>query len=542
MPPPNDASAISGIIEELRPSVRSEPREEVRAPEAERSKILIVEDNVDMNRFISQCLRGEYDVVSAYDGHEGLEKAIALSPAIIVADIMMPVMSGADMVAEIRRRPELAETCIVLLSAKADEELKVRLLETGAQDFITKPFAERDLQVRIRNMSAMCRSRQALRESEARARIADQRKDEFLAMLGHELRNPLAPIMTALQLMNLRGETSSAKERLVIDRQVKHLARLVDDLLDVARMTQSKLEITLRPISLPSVIEKAVEMASPLFEQRCQSLRIEVPRHGLTVDGDPDRLAQVVSNLLTNAAKFTDPGGSVVLTAHARDKRVFVSVKDNGRGIGPEQLTQIFGLFVQGERISERGQAGLGIGLALVRSLVELHGGRVYAHSAGLGRGSEFVIELPAAGDEPAAASSLRLPTAPTSAKLRSRILLVDDNVDAADGLAEMLDLLGYDVLVAHDGPQALAIAETYRPMAALLDIGLPGMDGYEVACLLRAAWGDHSVRFFAITGYGREADKARAQAAGFDAHLVKPVDVSELVALLQSAPTAADG
>jgi PAS domain S-box-containing protein len=390
---------------------------------------------------------------------------------------------------------------------------------------------------------------EALRLSEARAREADRRKDEFLAMLGHELRNPLAPIMTALELMTLRGGTSSTrKEQQVIERQVRHLARLVDDLLDIARVTRGKIQINKQRLDLASVIERAVEVASPLLEERAHNLRLAAPR-GLVIDADPERLAQVISNLLTNAAKYTDPGGSIVLGAEAREDRVVISVKDNGQGIAAELLPHIFDLFVQGQRTLERAQGGLGIGLGLVRNLVELHGGRVYARSDGPGQGSEFVIELPAAMDAPRPAPAPDIVLASRRPRLESRILLVDDNVDAASALGDALTLLGYQVVVAHDGPQALAAAESFRPDTALLDIGLPVMDGYELARLLRERWADRPgqagppgrpVRFVAITGYGQESDKKRARAAGFDAHLVKPIDLAELVALLQPRDTGA--
>ena len=320
----------------------------------------------------------------------------------------------------------------------------------------------------------------------------------------------------------------------MIDRQVRHLARLVDDLLDIARVTRGEIQIDKQRIDLAPVIERAVEVASPLFEQRAHNLRLVVPQSGLVVDADPERLAQVVANLLTNAAKYTEPGGSIVLSAEARDGRVIVSVKDSGQGITPELLPQIFDLFVQGQRTSERAQGGLGIGLALVRTLVELHGGRVEARSDGPGRGSEFVIELPAAQGAIVAHPAPGTALASQHPRLDSRILLVDDNVDAASVLAEVLNVLGHEVLVAHDGPQALAAAEGFHATTALLDIGLPVMDGYELARLLRDLWKDRPVQFVALTGYGQQSDKERAKAAGFDAHMVKPVDLAELAALLQ--------
>jgi PAS domain S-box-containing protein len=543
-----DDGLVRGIIEELRPGfVPRRASESTRLETVARATVLVVEDNLDMNRFIAQTLAENYEVLCAFNGQEGLEKAVAIRPTMIVSDIMMPVMNGAEMIAEIGKRSELADIPILILSAKADEELKIELLAGRAQDFVTKPFSEKDLLVRVRNLIEVRQSQererrlyQAVLESEARAREADRRKDEFLAMLGHELRNPLAPIMTALQVMDLKDETSSSKERQLIDRQVRHLGRLVDDLLDIARVTRGKLRINKKRIDLALVIERAVEMASPLFEQRSHNLRLVVPRTGLVVDADASRLAQVVANLLTNAAKYTEPGGSIVLTALAEGDRIIVAVKDNGQGIAPDLLPQIFDLFVQGQRTLERAQGGLGIGLALVRNLVELHGGHVEAKSGGAGQGSEFVIELPAASDEgPPAPLSARVPAVDHSPS-RSRVLVVDDNVDAAEVLAEALGLLGHDVVIAHDGPAALAAAKTFPATTALLDIGLPVMDGYELASLLRQVWADRPVQFVAITGYGQETDKEKSKVSGFDAHLVKPVDLNDLRVLFEPPRTVA--
>ncbi len=367
------------------------------------------------------------------------------------------------------------------------------------------------------------------------AREADRRKDEFLALLGHELRNPLAPILTALQLMQLRG-TGDEREHKMIERQVRHLNRLIDDLLDVSRITRGKVQLKKEPLELSAVLAEAIEMASPLFEQRSHALSIDVPREGLVVDADPVRLAQVFANLLVNAAKYTEPGGEIALTARREKNRLAVSVKDNGIGIAPEVLPKVFDLFVQAERTLDRPQGGLGIGLALARNLVDLHGGTIAAHSDGPGKGSEFVARLPLSptrstpADAPAAG-------APAPARRRSglRILLVDDNLDAVDVLAEALRSFGHEVVVAHDGPEALTLARDFRPHTALLDIGLPVMDGYELAAALRKAQGCEPLRLIALTGYGQDADKARSHGAGFDVHLVKPIDLDAVAALLDA-------
>jgi PAS domain S-box-containing protein len=370
------------------------------------------------------------------------------------------------------------------------------------------------------------------------ARDADRRKDEFLAMLGHELRNPLAPILTGLQLMHLRG-IGGDRERQVIERQVKYLVRLVDDLLDVSRITRGKVELDRELVELSAVLGRAIEMASPLFERRAHLLSVEVPRTGLLVEVDQVRLAQILANLLTNAAKYTDPRGTVVVRARRQKDEVVVSVKDSGIGIAPEVLPRIFDLFVQGDRALDRSQGGLGIGLTLARNLVEAHGGSIAAASPGLGQGSEFTVRLPSASGRAVTEREGEEPALRTSAeKTGLRVLLVDDNADAADVLAEVLRRAGHEVAVAYDGPQALAVARTFEPNTALLDIGLPVLDGYELAQKLRELLADRPLRLIAVTGYGQDTDKSRSRAAGFDAHLVKPIDLVALARLLDGEAT----
>jgi signal transduction histidine kinase len=369
----------------------------------------------------------------------------------------------------------------------------------------------------------------ARREAES----ANRAKDEFLAMLGHELRNPLAPMLTALQLMRLRGDATLERERVVIERQTRHLVRLVDDLLDVSRIARGKIDLRLERLDVADVVAKAIEMASPLLEEREHDLDVQVPR-GIVVNGDPARLAQVVANLLTNAAKYTETGGSVAIEAHATGDVVVLAVRDSGIGIAPEMLPRVFDMFAQESQALDRRQGGLGLGLTIVRNLTALHGGTVEARSAGRNRGSVFTVTLPlalaTAGDapraEPARAAALAAAQGPF-------VLVVDDNEDAAAMLAEYVESLGYRVRAAHDGPGALKAAVETPPDIALLDIGLPVMDGYELAARLRQ--GAAAPKLVAITGYGQAADRQRTRAAGFDAHLVKPVDLEALAALLES-------
>jgi signal transduction histidine kinase/DNA-binding response OmpR family regulator len=369
------------------------------------------------------------------------------------------------------------------------------------------------------------------REARAQAEIANRSKDEFLAMLGHELRNPLAPIVTALQLMRLRGDVTLQKERTIIERQVSHLVRLVDDLLDVSRVTRGKIELKRQRIELSEIVAQAIEMASPLIEERRHRLTLDVPRQGLLVEADAGRLAQVVSNLLNNAAKYSEPHGAIVVSAARQGGEVVLAVRDSGIGLSPEILPHIFDLFVQERQALDRAQGGLGLGLAIARVLVELHGGMVGARSEGPGRGSEFVVRLPAAPPigRPVPADERGIAIRPDAL----RVLVVDDNIDIAELLAESVRLLGHVAQAAHDGLAGLRLAARLRPDLALLDIGLPVMDGYELARNLRAMPGLESIRLVAVTGYTQEEDERRGATAGFEQHLVKPIRLEQLEALL---------
>ncbi|WP_257449666.1 hybrid sensor histidine kinase/response regulator [Archangium lipolyticum] len=369
------------------------------------------------------------------------------------------------------------------------------------------------------------------------AREADRRKDEFLAMLGHELRNPLSPMVTALHLMRMKEGGDFDRERTIIGRQVEHLIRLVDDLLDVSRITRGKIQLKRGRVDLLTVLAKAVEMASPLLEQRAHHLVLPATGEPLFVDGDPARLAQVLANLLNNAAKYTDPGGRIVVTAAAEGEQAVFRVRDNGAGIAPEMLPRVFDMFVQEDRSIDRSQGGLGLGLAIVRSLVELHGGTVLVHSEGLGRGSEFVVRLPLAAPDVSACDAIWSGSPEMSARGEDhavRLLVVDDNRDAAELLTELLEAKGYVMRVAHDGPAGLEAARAFRPHLALLDVGLPVMDGYELASRLRQEPPLGDIKLVAITGYGQDSDRRRAHAAGFDVHLVKPIDPGQLLHVIR--------
>jgi CheY-like chemotaxis protein/two-component sensor histidine kinase len=332
--------------------------------------------------------------------------------------------------------------------------------------------------------------------------------------------------------MTLKASSTLNKEREIIRRQVDHLSRLVDDLLDVSRITRGKIQLVRQVVELASVLAKAIEMASPLLEKRRQELSIDVPREGLAVDADPTRLAQVFQNLLTNASKYSQPATLIALRARADGERIVVTVRDQGIGIPPELLPEVFDVFVQGQRAIDRSEGGLGLGLAIAKSICELHGGRIAAASAGPGAGSVFTVTLPgAARAEAAQRAGVAAPVVRTAGAVR--VLVVDDNVDAAQTLHEFLGHIGHDSAVAHDGVAALELARSFHPQVALLDIGLPVMDGYELARRLRAQHDGAPLRLIALTGYGQEDDRARSQEAGFDHHLVKPIALDALMPLL---------
>jgi PAS domain S-box-containing protein len=374
------------------------------------------------------------------------------------------------------------------------------------------------------------------RRAEDELREADRRKDEFLATLAHELRNPLAPIRNSLQILKMPrlDAVTLERSREMMERQVQHLVRLVDDLLDVSRVMRGKVELKRERVELATVVARAVETAQPLMEAQGHELAVTMPPESLPLEADPVRLAQVVGNLLTNAAKYTEANGRIRLTALREGNEAVLRVRDGGIGIAPNMLPRIFELFVQVDHATARSQGGLGIGLTLVKNLVEMHNGTVEAKSEGLGKGTEFVVRLPLSArgrEEPEGQEfAENRPVAPPPGH---RLLVVDDNEDAADSLAMLLRLEGHEVRLTYDGPAALEMAKGYRPDMVFLDIGMPGMDGYEVARRLRQQAGLENVRLAALTGWGQQEDRRRSAEAGFDHHLVKPVEPKDLQGLL---------
>jgi PAS domain S-box-containing protein len=363
---------------------------------------------------------------------------------------------------------------------------------------------------------------------------AERQMNEFLAMLGHELRNPLAPIRNAVAMMQVSelSETSLRWARDVIDRQVAHLARLVDDLLDVSRITSGRISLQKEPMALTPVVAAATEASRPLIEARKHTLETVLPDEPLLIEGDLTRLSQVVLNLLNNAAKYTPEGGHIRLAVAQEGGEVVIRVRDTGIGIPADLLPKIFDIFTQGDRSLDRPEGGLGIGLTLVRRLVQMHGGSVEAHSDGPGHGSEFVVRLPPlAGRAPGDSTAQDAESSPLTGS--RRVLVVDDNHDSAESMAILLEIWGHEVRTTYDGPAALALAAEYRPDVVLLDIGLPGMSGYEVAKRLRELPDLAGAILIAVTGYGQHSDRERSRAAGFDHHLLKPVEPARLQELL---------
>ena len=396
---------------------------------------------------------------------------------------------------------------------------------------------DRDADGRVRGLVVMVSNVSASKAAEQALRAADRRKDEFVATLAHELRNPLAPIRNAVRILKARGLPDAQSEwaTAVLERQVQLMARLLEDLLDVSRITRNKLELRTERVDLAAVVETAVETSRPVIDAGGHELTVTLPTESVYLEADATRLSQVFANLLNNAAKYTEDGGRVALTAARHDGDVVVSVKDSGIGIAAEVLPRVFDMFSQVTPTLLRSQGGLGIGLSLARGLVELHGGSIAVKSDGLGQGSEFVVRLPLAAAAPVGEPA-RPGDGPPKAPPACRILIVDDNRDSADSLAMLLRLMGHEVSTAYDGEQAVEVASAFRPDVALLDIGMPKLNGYEACRRIREQpWGRDMI-LVALTGWGQEEDRRRTRAAGFNQHIVKPVDLNALLPLLSSS------
>ena len=394
-----------------------------------------------------------------------------------------------------------------------------------------------------RDISAQKRMAVELRRKAEELAEADRKKDDFIALLAHELRNPLAPLRSGLQVLRLAAGDPGAveKTRAMMDRQLAHLVRLIDDLLDVSRLNRNKLNLQRSRVALAEVVSHAVETAAPAIEAAGHALTVSLPPDAVLLDADLTRLAQVLGNLLTNSAKYTERGGRITLAAKAREGEGVVTVRDTGIGIPPEALPRIFDMFAQVDRTQERATGGLGIGLALVKGLTEMHGGTVSAESEGPGRGSTFTLRLPRAGrvSRPAPGGA-ETDDATRRAHAGVKVLVVDDNRDGAETMATMLTLLGHEVYKAHDGAEAIETAERVRPELILMDIGMPQINGLDATRAIRARPWSQGTTIVALTGWGQEGDRERSQTAGCDGHLVKPVGLAELEALLADLPRRA--
>ncbi len=442
-----------------------------------------------------------------------------------ISDAMLTDLAGSDGQLRTLRALGLHSSLVVPMTLRGQTLGTLAFARTGPdRTFCT---AERALAEDLGRRAAVAVDNGRLYRQVAEA---DRRKDEFLAMLAHELRNPLAPLRNALYMLRQRGDSPATEEWAweVVHRQMRHLGRLVDGLLDVSRVTRGRVQLQRETVDLGLLAKRVAESARPLFEARRHHWELHTPPQPVFVDADPLRLEQVLANLLDNAAKYTEPGGRIDITVRRDGDAALIEVKDNGLGIAPQMLPRVFNLFEQAERPLDRSQGGLGIGLTLVKKLVELHGGRIEARSDGLNRGSTFTVRLPAA----AAAAVVSDAGGPPASKGR-RVLVVDDNRDLAESLAMVLRLWGHEVHVAYDGRAALEAAQRHAPEVVFLDIGLPHLDGFEVARRLRQRPELKAARLVAITGYGREEDRRRSREAGFDLHLTKPVDPTDLQPLL---------
>jgi signal transduction histidine kinase len=510
------------------------PAQRASHDEGGQPRVLVVDDNADMRQYIERLLAERYQVQALGDGEAALAAARQQPPDLVLTDVMMPRLDGFGLLRELRADPRTRDAPVILLSARAGEESRVEGMEAGADDYLIKPFSARELLARVGAHLQMARMR---RQAADALREADRRKDEFLAMLAHELRGPLAPLSNMLEVMKRASGNQELMQqaRVTMERQLGQLVRFVDDLLDVSRITRNKLVLRKERAELASVVQQAIETSRPLALASRHEVGLTLPAQPIYLDADPVRLAQVFTNLLSNACKYTEPGGRIQLSAETAGGDVVVKVSDTGLGIPAEQLASIFEMFTQVDRSLERAQGGLGIGLTLVKRLVELHGGTVQAFSEGPGRGSEFVVRLPVllgqAMDERAVPAARREPAG------ARRVLIVDDNPDSLESLAMLLSISGNETRTAHDGLEALAAAEGFRPELVLLDIGLPKLNGFEAARRIREQpWGKEMV-LVALTGWGQDAHRRQAKESGFDLHMVKPVALESLKELLASLP-----
>ncbi|HYF42213.1 MAG TPA: response regulator [Ramlibacter sp.] len=522
--------------------------------------ILIVDDEPKNLTVLESVLNDpDYRLVRALSGDEALLALMAQEFAVLVLDVRMPGMTGFELAQLVKERKRTARIPIIFLTAYYNEDQHI--LEgygTGAVDYLHKPVNPSVLRSKVAVFAELHKKRRALEaanralkdlnesldrrvterttallESEARLLEANRRKDEFLATLAHELRNPLAPVRNAAQVLRLKGVDGELKWASgLIDRQVSAMSRLIDDLMDVSRINQGKIELRRALVDLQEVLADAIETTRPLIEESQHRLTIDLPAGGLKVHADRTRLSQAFMNLLNNAAKYTDRGGEIALSARVDSGKVVVTVKDSGIGIPGDHLESVFEMFSQVETALTRSRGGLGIGLSLTQQLVQMHGGSVSAHSAGVGKGSEFRVQLPLAADQ---ANPVEAPAeaAAATAAAELRILVADDNQDAADTLSVLLEMMGHAVRHVNDGEAAVKAAQEFDPHLVLLDIGMPKLNGYEACKRIRVLPGGTARTLVAVTGWGQPEDRRSSNEAGFDHHLVKPLDLQALSGLV---------
>lgn len=506
--------------------------------------VLNVNDNDASRYLVTRMLeKGGFTVIEAATGGAALAKVRDEMPRLVVLDIKLPDMTGLEVCQLIKADQKTHSVKVLHTSAVfVATEFKVQSLECGADGYLSHPFEQEELIATVRSLLRLTEVEQELRDQAEELKAANRRTNEFLAMLAHELRNPLAAIVTSLPLLERCEPTDSVEKtaRELIRRQTSHLRRLVDDLLDAARVTQGKIDLHWEPVDLNELARKiAANVQQTKLAPRSQALRVALPNAQLTVRADPMRLEQVLTNLLDNASKYSNSGDVIDFSLalgrnSAGSGEARIAIRDRGIGMDASTLPTIFDLFSQADVPLARSRGGLGIGLTLVRTLVELHGGKVNARSEGRGRGSEFEITLPLLADDMRSTSTSgtfrQVEKAPSSSR---RVLIVEDNQDAQDALKCLLELWGHEVMVASDGASGIQSALAHRPEVALVDLGLPTVDGYEVARQIRSTLGSASPLMIALTGYGAPEQRAQALSAGFDLHIVKPVDPERLSTLL---------
>ena len=526
--------------------------------------ILLVDDQ-PAKLLTYESILGELgeNLVKVSSATEALEYLLRNEVAVVLVDVVMPELDGYELAAMIRQHPRFQKTSIIFVSALLLTDLdRLRGYECGAVDYVPVPVVAEILRAKVSVFAELYRKTRALERlnAELEQRVAertaaleattaalqeaDRRKDEFLAILAHELRNPLAPIRTAVQLLRRRdlAEPQSMRARDVIERQVQHLVCLIDDLLDVSRITRGMITLQRERVLIDAVVARAVETARPLIDSRRHELSLDLPEELLSVDGDPTRLVQIMGNILHNAAKFMEPGGRITVSVARENSFAVIKVKDAGMGIPADLVPKIFDLFSQVHQKSASPHSGLGIGLALVRRLVEMHGGTVSASSQGPGHGTELAVRLPVIGVQSTLVSGPGGESKKPPSVSPRRILVVDDNGDAVEALGLQLQLAGHDVRTANDGMEALEVAESFAPQVVLLDLGMPRMDGYETARQIRRRWWGRNATLVALTGWGQQQDRQRTSDAGFDVHLVKPVSEFDLFQAISSARSTTPG